>query len=410
MSWTAAVSAQMGLCPVTASEQPGEYDPFVASEAAVGFWSYTHEDDKLDGGAILKLADLISEEYDLISGEPLQLFVDRKDIAWGEEWHQRIDEALSQTTFFIPIVTPRYFNRPECRRELLEFTAKAKSLGVEELVLPILYVDVKNFSSENPDEAVALVARMQYEDWRTTRLLEPTSREYRTFVNTLARRLLDIAGQVSQRQFERELSADPDTDEIDGISDIMAKMPQTLNTWLDFVQGEKINEIQMEATWHELWARVLKLRQSHAPASAILATQIRIAKEVLPLLERAQREWEGYAAKSVELDPLVSAVARQVKEHPETYELAISVRAAISEAMAQIKRIDDHLASGGHTIGVHLEEMRHLGRIFQQCAAIYRKAVQARKEGDDIVRRWDVELRLPPATSSIDALDPGVAN
>jgi hypothetical protein len=80
----------------------------MGNEAAAGFWSYTHEDDMLDGGAILQLSHLIMQEYNLLSGEPLNLFVDRNDIIWGEEWRKRIDSSLTETTFFIPIITPRY--------------------------------------------------------------------------------------------------------------------------------------------------------------------------------------------------------------------------------------------------------------------------------------------------------------
>src|SRR5215469_15861861 len=156
-------------------------------ETAVGFWSYAHEDNRLDDGAVLELARLITEEYNLLSGEPLELFIDRDSISWGQEWRARIDTVLSQTTFFIPVITPRYFTRPECRRELLEFAANAKSLGISELLLPILYVETQGLSMESQDEAVALVARTQYVDWRATRLLEPASREYRSAVNALAR-------------------------------------------------------------------------------------------------------------------------------------------------------------------------------------------------------------------------------
>ncbi len=119
-------------------------------EAVAGFWSYAHDDDILDGGAILELAHAIEEEYNLLSGEPLELFVDRSSIAWGDKWRERIDSALSQTTFFIPIITPRYFTRTECRRELLEFAGKAKSLGVDELLLPILYVEVQGALFKTP--------------------------------------------------------------------------------------------------------------------------------------------------------------------------------------------------------------------------------------------------------------------
>jgi hypothetical protein len=45
-----------------------------------------HEDNELDGGNILGLPRLIGQEYDLLSGEPLELFIDRDGIAWGEEW------------------------------------------------------------------------------------------------------------------------------------------------------------------------------------------------------------------------------------------------------------------------------------------------------------------------------------
>jgi hypothetical protein len=163
------------------------------NEAAVGFWSYAHEDDLLDGGNILQLSRLIMEEYNLLSGEPLNLFVDSNDIAWGQQWRERIDSSLAETTFFIPIITPRYFTRPECRRELLEFAAKAKMLGVEELLLPILYIEMRDLSAENPDEAIALVARTQYVGWHTNRLLDAGSQEYRIAVNALAQRLLDMS-------------------------------------------------------------------------------------------------------------------------------------------------------------------------------------------------------------------------
>jgi hypothetical protein len=58
----------------------------------------------------------------------LEVFLDRDSIRWGEEWRERIDSAVAGTTFFIPIVTPRYFLRKECRRELLSFWAGGLSI------------------------------------------------------------------------------------------------------------------------------------------------------------------------------------------------------------------------------------------------------------------------------------------
>src|SRR4051794_30555502 len=106
------------------------------SAEIAGFWSYTHEDNKRDGGRILRVAELLQDEFALLTGAKLDLFVDRDSLPWGEEWEVRIENALATSTFFIPVLTPLYFTRPECRKELLRFVAHARSVGAEDLVLP----------------------------------------------------------------------------------------------------------------------------------------------------------------------------------------------------------------------------------------------------------------------------------
>jgi len=367
----------------------------MAGETAAGFWSYSHEDNELDGGAILDLASLIMEEYNLISGEPLKLFIDHDGIAWGEEWRSRINSSLAQTTFFIPIITPRYFMRSECRRELLEFAAKATSLGVEELLLPILYVETQNLSAENPDEAIALVARTQYVDWHNTRLLDSKSRDYRVAVNSLARRLLQIARSVAETQFDRELNADPDGDGTDGITDLVTKITALLPEWLDAVLQDRFTDAQAVATWDQYAQQVQKLRKRRAPASAGLAVQMRMAREMLPLAERAQRDARLYATRTIELDSLVSALARLVSEYPTSFPLVMPVREAIDEAMTGVTKGDNRRRSGTVPMEDNFASMRHLGRIFQKCYSCWRDKNQTVKEGNDIVRRWNAELKAP---------------
>jgi len=364
-------------------------------EAVAGFWSYSHDDNRLDDGAILELARLVEEEYNLLSGEPLEMFVDQNSTAWGDKWRERIDAALSQTTFFIPIITPRYFTRTECRRELLEFAGKAKSLGVDELLLPILYVEVQDFDTENPDDAIALIANTQCEEWRNTRLLEPRSREYRAAVNVLARRLLGIAREVAQKQLDREVNVDLNKNGINGIVDIVEEISGLLPEWLDAVQGDKVNLAQMDATWHEVFGPVVQLQRSHAPASAVLAAQIRAAKEMLPLAERKQKDARVYLAQSIQLDPLISALGRLVSEHPDSFALVMPIREAIDEALSAIrpKKENRPRRPGAHSMWDHVEEMQHLGRIFRKCYNVIKDAHRIVKEGNDIVERWDTELR-----------------
>jgi TIR domain len=361
-------------------------------DAVVGFWSYTHEDDELDGGSILKLSRLVMEEYNLLSGEPLNLFVDRNDIAWGQGWRTRIDASLAEATFFIPIITPRYFTRPECRRELLEFAAKAEILGANELLLPILYVEVSGFSTESSDEAVALIARTQYVDWRKNRLLEPSSREYRIAVNALARRLLDIARYVADVQLKRELESDPDDDGADGIVDVVTRIENLLPDWLEAVMVHKSINAQVLAVWGQYERQMDKLRRRKAQPSALLSTQIRMAQEMLPLAERAEKDSQVYLARSVELDPFISALSRLVAEHPDSFPLVAPVREAIDEAMEAISEFDRGVQSGRGSVQESLRKMSHLGRIMKRANAAFAGRYRNGGEGNDIVRRWDVEL------------------
>jgi TIR domain len=366
------------------------------AEGAAGFWSYAHDDNKLDDGAILKLANMLSEEFDLLAGEPLELFIDRDGIDWGDLWRERINSALAQTTFLIPIITPRYFRQPECRRELQEFAAKAKGLGTEELLLPILYVKPQGFAEDSSDDLVALVAKTQYVDWQENRLLESNSRAYRKEVNALAHRLLGIARRVAEDQLSQELNADLDDNAMDGLVDLVESTTKLLPEWLDAVLGDRVTDAQLEATWHQCWDHVLKLRRAHAPASAVAAAQIRAAKEMLPIIERFQKDSKTYLAKSIELDPLISEMIRQTSAHPESIALIMPIRAAVNEAIINIKRdiarIKAMKEGDGHSIEGHFEEMKHLGRLFQKCYAIFISGDRATHEGSQIVMRWDTEF------------------
>jgi TIR domain len=369
----------------------------MSDDVAAGFWSYAHDDNDLDGGAILELARLIKEEYNLLSGEPLDLFVDRESIAWGEEWRDRVDSSLAQTTFFIPVITPRYFKRPECRREFLEFLTKAKSRGTEELLLPILYIETDELSVENTDEVVALVAKTQYADWHTYRLTEPSSREYRTAVNALARRLLGIAKKVAEAQLSHELSVDVDSDTTLGIVDVIEQIMQLIPDWLDAVEGEKINVVQMWATVDASNEQVARLRRNSAPQSAVLSSRIRMAREFLPLAERAQRESQIYLSRSIELDPLMSRLAEMINERPESFQLAKPITEAIEAAMIEIEK-DDRIRgdpSVGRTLTDVFVDLRHLGRAFQKCHSVIRQGGELGREGNDIVRRWEASLTSP---------------
>lgn len=49
------------------------------------------------------------------------IFQDQNDIAWGQNWQQRIDEALDAVTLLLVVITPSLFRSPPCRAEFGRF-------------------------------------------------------------------------------------------------------------------------------------------------------------------------------------------------------------------------------------------------------------------------------------------------
>jgi hypothetical protein len=96
----------------------------------LGFWSYVHADDTVDMGRVTQLARDIVANYEAIKAEEIRLFLDRDDLHWGDQWRDEVDEALSNVAFFVPVITPRYFMRPECRREFQYFLQRRQASGL----------------------------------------------------------------------------------------------------------------------------------------------------------------------------------------------------------------------------------------------------------------------------------------
>ena len=61
------------------------------SSALSGFWSYVHADDEAEGDRITLLAEKLVAEYEMITGEKIELFLDKDGIEWGEKWRDKID-------------------------------------------------------------------------------------------------------------------------------------------------------------------------------------------------------------------------------------------------------------------------------------------------------------------------------
>lgn len=132
----------------------------------------------------------------MLTGATIDIFTDREHIRWGEDFRAKLDEALQATLFFIPILTPTYFTREECRNELRRFATSASKVGLPQLLLSVRYVPVPDLIEDSGDELKAIAARMQYEPWERMRLLDEASADYRAAINRLALRLVELTQEL----------------------------------------------------------------------------------------------------------------------------------------------------------------------------------------------------------------------
>ena len=207
-----------------------------------GFWSYVHEDDQVEGGRISRLARDVVAQFEMLTGDKLALFLDRDAIKWGEAWHEKIDSNLASVAFFIPVMTPRYFMRPECRRELQLFARTASRLGLEELVLPLHYVAVPSLlEGTSADDLVALLRRFQWEDWRELRFADVAAEAYRRGVARLAARIVEANRNVERSDsnsvaVRTEVFPTGGADDSPGFLDRVATAEETLPKWTGTIE------------------------------------------------------------------------------------------------------------------------------------------------------------------------------
>jgi hypothetical protein len=208
--------------------------------------------------------------------------------------------------------------KEECRRELLMFAAHADSLGVLELLLPLLYVDVQGLDPHAADEAVALVARTQREDWRELRFEDEDSPAYRAGINRLTRRLVEIGEAVdanleSSRESQRVATEGGEADE-PGLLDIMAEAEEAMPRWektiVEFGQVlETIGAAADRAT-----QRVGRADATGKGFAGRLAAVRGLARELDDPARRTLELGTSYASDLVAVDAGVLTVVRMADE------------------------------------------------------------------------------------------------
>lgn len=107
--------------------------------SAVAFVCYTRFDAENDAG-LKALPERLQSEVRAQGETSFRFFRDEEGVQWGEQWRDRLDRSLQESIFLIPIVTPTFFQRPECRREYEDFQEIERKRGRNDLILPIYFI------------------------------------------------------------------------------------------------------------------------------------------------------------------------------------------------------------------------------------------------------------------------------
>jgi F-box protein 11 len=170
--------------------------------------SYTRIDDQHHKHYLTLFREQLSGEVSVQIGRKFHIFQDTEDIKWGEQFEQRIDNVLQSITFFVPILTPSFFNSKFCRYELKCFLEHEKQLGRNDLVLPVYFIRVPALEKPalcvNDPLAHALAARQRI-DWRNLRFETFESSEVRRKLAQMAQHIAD-ALEVPTNTVINELS------------------------------------------------------------------------------------------------------------------------------------------------------------------------------------------------------------
>ena len=163
----------------------------------VGFFSYSRDDDEDSHGALSALRDRIQRELRGQLGRStrtFRLWQDKEAIPSGTLWETEIKNAVAQSVFFIPIITPTVVQSHYCRFELEAFLEREAALDRADLVFPVLYIRVPGLEDEarqKSDPVLSIVGKRQYLDWREFRHHDVNSREVKETIERFCQNICD---------------------------------------------------------------------------------------------------------------------------------------------------------------------------------------------------------------------------
>lgn len=364
-----------------------------------GFWSYAHDDDNAEQGRIVMLARDIVAQYGLVTGESIELFLDNGSLLWGDDWRKKIDEALSSIVFFVPIITPRYFMSAECRLELQSFVRRAEALGVRELILPIVYVNVLALRDEQPtDDAVALVKTFQWEDCSALRLEDRSSGAYRSAVARVAQRLADadrkvLLASTVPAPMEAEESS---PQEGPGSLDLLAAAEVALPRWSHTMTAVR-EEIDVVAAVVTAAAEQMKREDTARRGFAgRLGVVRRLAGQLSPHAERIVELANDFTTDLYDVDGGMQAMIGQAPTQAEQGKVSTSEMCSFFSTVLGLCQASRDGLTGLRRMVEAVEQSESVSRDLRPPLQTLRKGLTVMVEGQSVTDEWERLIQASP--------------
>jgi len=159
-------------------------------------------DDRFFRGAITELRSALELGVRVVTGDrAFTIFQDVDGIELGQQWRERLEDALSEAKFLLPVVTPLFFTSENCREELGRFMEYERSSGRDDLILPIYFVTTPALEKADQlaaDPLAQEISKRQRRDWRAAAELPPDDPKLLHEVKSLAEQVARVLERTEE--------------------------------------------------------------------------------------------------------------------------------------------------------------------------------------------------------------------
>jgi hypothetical protein len=163
------------------------------------FWSYSRDADSYENNDISELRKNLARAIRIVGGIDIDITIDSRSIRVGEHLENRIRHLISGSACMITVIAPTYFTSEWCKLEYNWFLEQQRLLGREDLILPILYREIKPLpgfdASDSPEWKEDIFGR-NYLNWTDLRNADADSSEYKNRIEKFANAIWELVSSI----------------------------------------------------------------------------------------------------------------------------------------------------------------------------------------------------------------------